>query len=332
MKKNVFILCLVIFTLFLPKIAVSQESGKLNLSGLVYSAYYYDMSKGAGDMNGFDISRFYITGRKSISENINCRITTDMGRVSNDQERAYYRLYLKYGYIEFKNSSGSFKILAGLHYVPWLAYQEHVWNYRSISKMLLDLEHKQTSSDLGIKIHGQLPDKYGEYVVSFVNGEGYTQPETGKHKGVYGRFSLNPSPQKAPGLRLTASGSRIQKNAGLSTTILTAFLSYEVGKGTFGAEFSSGNDKTGDQKTNFSGTSIFGFYRIDKKWTLIGRMDNFNPDKDNDIDSHSRIIFGLGYKIDKDVELIFDYQGVNYKEDSAFSDSNILYTHLHFNF
>ncbi|MFC1724238.1 hypothetical protein ACFL4T_01335 [candidate division KSB1 bacterium] len=331
MKKITFIFCLVILVFFMPKMPLSQETGKLNFSGLAYTAYYYDLSKGSQDANGFDLTRLYITGKKSLSDEINIRFTTDLGRVSNDQERAYYRLYMKYAYIELKPSV-NLKVLVGLHFVPFLAFEEHIWKYRSISKMLLDLEHKQTSSDLGIKIHGQLPGEHGDFAFSLVNGEGYAQPEAGKHKGLYGRITVKPSPAKVPGLRLTLATSKIQKQANISTTITTGLLSYEAKKLTFGAEISNGSDKTGNLKTKYSGTSFFGFYRIDPKWTLIGRLDNFDPEKFTGIDKHSRIIVGIGYWINKDVEIIFDYQGVNYKEQSGSNDSNILYTHLHFNF
>jgi len=333
MKNVVKILVFVQLVFFSIGVTLAQKSSGVNISGLAYNAYYYDFSKGSKNKNGFDISRLYFTLKKSLSENINVRFTTDIGRVSNYQERAYYRLYLKYGYVEFNKPSWNIKLLVGLHYVPLLAYQEAViWKYRSISKMLLDLEHKQTSSDLGVKLHGQFPGNHGEYVFSFVNGEGYAQPEIGKHKGYYWRVTLKPFTSSLPGFQITGAVSYIQSTTISSIATYTAFATYQSPKGTLAAELSMGNDKINRLKTNFVGTSFFGFYKLTSKWTLIGRIDWFDPDKGKEIDTHFREIIGIGYWINKDVELILDYQGVHYKEGAMKTDSNILYTHLHFVF
>ncbi|MBL7074133.1 hypothetical protein ISS37_02695 [candidate division KSB1 bacterium] len=304
----------------------------MKISGLAYNAYYYDFSKGSQDKNGFDLTRLYLTFKKGLSENIGIRVTTDIGRVSNDQEKGYYRLYLKYGYVELKKPSWKVKLLVGLHYVPLLAFQENIWGYRSISKMLTDLEHKQTSSDLGLKLHGQFHKEYGEYAFSFVNGEGYNQPEMGKHKGFYGRISLRPFPISIHGLRLTGFASHIQHDQDSSTTLTTGFATLESNRLTLGAEFSAGNDKIGSQKTKFLGYSFFSVFKLTSKWTIIGRMDWFDPDTRTKKNSHLRKIIGIGYWISKDVELVFDYQGVQYDEGISYINSDILYTHLHFNF
>ena len=318
--------------LLMPGILRSQQASDVKISGLAYNAYYYNLSENSNDKNGFDLTRLYLTFKKPLSKNIGIRVTTDIGRVSNDQEKGYYRLYLKYGYIEFKKPAWKLKVLAGLHYVPLLAFQEHIWGYRSISKMLTDLEYKQTSSDLGLKLHGQLPRDFGEYVFSFVNGEGYNRPEHGKHKGFYGRLTIRPLPATIHGLRLTGFMSHIQHNQESSTEVNTGFATFESNRMTLCAELSMGNDKISDLKTNFWGYSLFGFYKVNPKWTLIGRVDWFDPDTEIDENAHRREVLGVGYWINKSVELIFDYQGTQYDKDAVDIDSNIIYAHLHFVF
>jgi len=317
--------------LLMPGLLSSQQVSDVKISGLAYNAYHYDLSENSNDKNGFDITRLYLTFKKPLSENIGIRITTDIGRVSNDQEKGYYRLYLKHGYIELKKPAWKLKVLAGLHYVPLLAFQEHIWGYRSIAKMLTDLEHKQTSSDLGLKLHGQLPREFGEYVFSFVNGEGYNRPEYGKHKGFYGRLTIRPLPASIQGLRLTGFVSHIQHNQQSFTKVNTGFATFESKRMTLCAELSMGNDKIGRLKTNFWGYSLFGFYKVTPKWTLIGRVDWFDPDTEIDENAHLREVMGIGYWISKKVELVFDYQGTQYN-DAADIDSKIIYTHLHFVF
>jgi len=310
----------------------AQQSSGVKISGLAYNAFYCDFSKGANNRNGFDITRLYLTFRKDLTENIGIRVTTDIGRVSNDQEKGYYRLYLKYGYIELRKPAWKLKLLVGLHYVPLLAFQENIWGYRSISKMLLDLEHKQTSSDLGVKLHGQFPKEYGDYAFSFVNGEGYNQPEMGKHKGLYGRITFRPFPVSIYGLQLTGFVSHIQKTENNSTAVYTGFTTFQSDRITLGAELSAGYDKIHSLKTNFIGTSIFSVFKLTCKWTLIGRLDWFDPDKGRTENSHFRQIVGIGYWINKDIELVLDYQGVQYQKEVLHRNSNIVYVHLHFVF
>jgi len=310
----------------------AQQSSGVKISGLAYNAYYYNFSRGANDKNGFDLTRLYLTFKKDLSDNIGIRITTDLGRVSNDQEKGYYRLYLKYGYVELRKPAWKLKLLVGLHYVPLLAFQENIWGYRSISKMLLDLEHKQTSSDLGVKLHGQFPKNFGDYAFSFVNGEGYAQPETGKHKGFYGRITLRPFPVSIHGLRLTGFGSHIQHDADSSTTVTTIFATLESKQVTLGVELSAGNDKINNRQTNFLGYSFFSVLKLTSRWSIIGRIDWFDPDTKIEADSHLREIIGIGYWISKNVELVLDYQGIQYDEGILNMNSDILYAHLHFVF
>jgi len=327
-----FVIITFVINLYQSKIIYAEETSNLNISGLAYNAYYYDFSKGSQDKNGFDLTRLYLTYKENITEDIGMRITTDIGRVSNDQEKQYYRLFLKYAYLELKKPSWRVNLLLGLHYVPLLAFQENIWGYRSIGKMLTDLEHKQTSSDLGLKIHGQFPKDYGDYAFSFVNGEGYNQAELGKHKGLYGRITLRPFPNHISGLRLTGFASQIQHDSDSSTTLITLFTSYESKHLTAGAEISTGFEKNNSQITDYQGYSFFNNFKINTKWTLISRVDLFNPDRKVNSNAHFREILGIGYWIKNNVEIVIDYQGVQYKKESINKNSNILFTHLHFVF
>jgi hypothetical protein len=316
---------LVSLVILISNTSVAQSASNVNISGLVYSHYYYDLSAGAQDKNGFELSRLYLTYRKNLSENIGVRITTDIGRVSNDQEKQFYRLFLKYAYLELRKPSWKVKMLVGLHYVPLLAFQENIWGYRSIAKMLTDFEHKQTSSDLGLKIVGQLPHDFGEYAVSFVNGEGYNQAETGKHKGLYGRLTLKPLPASLPGLRLTGFASNIWHNPDSATMVTTGFATYESKYLNLGVELSAGNDKTNNQTVRFIGYSLYNVLKVTPKWSIIGRVDWFDPDKNAESNSHIREII-------EDVELVLDYQGVQYDEGITNTNSDFLFVHLCFVF
>ncbi|MFH1212798.1 MAG: hypothetical protein V1681_01810 [Candidatus Neomarinimicrobiota bacterium] len=318
--------------LLLPDNSRAQQTANVNLSGLAYNAFFYDFSKGSNDKNGFDLTRLYLTYKRNLTEVTGMRITTDIARVSNDQEKQYYRIFLKYAYLELKKPSWRVNLLVGLHDVPLLAFQENVWGYRSIAKMLTDYEHKQTSADLGLKIQGQFPRDYGEFAVSFVNGEGYNQPEAGKHKGLYGRVTLRPFPVSLHGLRLTGFASNIRHTQDSSTTVTTGFATYESEHLNLGAEFSAGNDKANNQTVQFMGYSLYSVFKVTPKWSLIGRVDWFDPDTQTETDAHFREIIGIGYKLNKDVELVLDYQGVQYDKGVAKINSNFLYAHLYFVF
>jgi hypothetical protein len=124
--KNYYLIKIILLVIFyfisFTEVSFTQEDPTWRFSGLSYSHYYYDFSSDSQDKNGFDISRLYLTVRKDLSENIGVRVTSDLSRVSNDQEKGYYRFYLKYGYIEFRKPSWKMEILVGLDYVPLLAF------------------------------------------------------------------------------------------------------------------------------------------------------------------------------------------------------------------
>ncbi len=66
--------------------------------------------------------------------------------------------------------------------------------------------------------------------------------------------------------------------------------------------------------------------------TLISRVEWFDHNTESKENAHLREIIGIGYWISKDVELVLDYQGVQYDKGVFNTDLSIFYTHLHFVF
>ena len=130
---------------------------------------------------------------------------------------------------------------------------------------------------------------------------------------------------------MTGFASHIQHDQDSSTIAITGFTTFESELFTLGAELSSVYE-IGGQETNFLGYSLFSIFKATYKLTLIGRIDWFNPDTNIEENAHFREIVGIGYRISESVELVLNYQGIQYDKDVISTDSNIVYVHLHFVF
>jgi hypothetical protein len=263
-------------------------------------------------LNEFDISRLYFTYKDNLSENIGFRFTTDIRKVNNDVEKNYRGLYLKYAYIEFREVIPNSKIMVGLHYLPFLTYEEtEMWPYRSVSKMMLDLEHKITSSDFGIGILGTIgATKYG---LSLVNGEGYAGVETSNHKTFHGQLT---QPIIDKSLMLSLFTTQQQHSADESTSIYSVLLNGRTEYFTYGIEYSTGEDAY-----KFTGKSVFVVVDPLPRVSLIGRVDKF--------DLHFREIFGIAFKVSDKVRIIVDQQMAQYSDADDVSNT---YIHFHGDF
>lgn len=64
------------------------------------------------------------------------------------------------------------------------------------------------------------------------------------------------------------------------------------------------------------------------RFSVIGRYDHFDPDKDTKDDENNRYIAGLAYYLDKPHKnmVLIDYDTVNYKQSDKKDDKRIQLT------
>jgi hypothetical protein len=157
------------------------------------------------------------------------------------------------------------------------------------------------------------------------NGGGYTASEKNQNKVVEGRITLRPLPDIIPGLQFSYFGiyGKGNKETEPDWTVALPFVSFEhkyvvlIGQYYWGR----GNQK-GDDEFDKDGYSFFTELKPHKKFSIIGRFDYFDPNKDKEDDENIRYIAGVAYHIDKQHKnmLLLDYDTVNYKQRGKSDD------------
>lgn len=171
-----------------------------------YSVHTDSASKaslGGKDPNQFSLDRVYLTFRMPAGDNGQIRITTDIYQNLVAPGNAYYQgwaIRLKYGYFQYtglQNAFGSGSSLAGrgglVHDVAIDQY-ESAWP-RYLQPPALERNMLFASSDLGVAGLLTLPNKWGEFYGSVVNGTGYTAPERDRFKDFGLRATFYPFAQ-----------------------------------------------------------------------------------------------------------------------------------------
>jgi len=81
----------------------------------------------------------------------------------------------------------------GQSHTPWIDYEQGLWKHRYFSKVLIDTNGYDASSDLGLGLKGTVLDGMAKYFVTYTNGAGYSHPgRVGKTMDVDARFGLYP--------------------------------------------------------------------------------------------------------------------------------------------
>src|SRR5207248_5474217 len=127
-----------------------NKQTQANVDGVLYLRWNDDLAQAPG-RNQFEIDRAYINVRGTLSRRAIYRVTLDAARTSG--ERLFDFLKYAYGGVVF---SPRITMTLGLQQTPLVDFQESIWKYRFVQKVLSDLEGKLSSSDLGIGAEGAL--------------------------------------------------------------------------------------------------------------------------------------------------------------------------------
>lgn len=301
-------------------ITTSSAEEVIEVSGRIYTSYLYDLSENAGDFNEFNLERLYLNFKKKLSERIRTHVTTDIYRTSNGR----FDLCVKYAFLQFDNVYPGGNLRVGQLPLPWLGFVESIWKYRVVSKTIADLEHKLTSSDLGLGLSGSLAKGVVGYAVSFVNGEGYTAPEVDKYKTGHARLTWSPLINQDgffKKFRLSGGGTYEE-----DMQRINGLLSLENRYGMVGIEYLMSRDNS----VGGTGYSVFGFLNLPYRLAILGRLDSFDPDIDIKLDSHSLLICGLGWEFYKKSFVTIDYQLTSY--ETVIPDTKKVFAHLKVDF
>ncbi len=305
---------------------VKSKAPVLKFSGKHYLGF---VSDNAGDdrTNEFETRRNYLQVKAYFKENPKdyMRITLDTFHNTSDdgKDEGSWEVRLKYAYLYLDNILPFTGVEIGQAHRPWIDYEEHHgWNYRSISKVLVEAHdgaHFTNSADLGVNF--KTKTDYFSSEIGLFNGEGYHGIEDGN--GLSGEWRLT-------GHLLGTGEKHVHKHDTYAD--ISFFGQYNTDYKAKGNDFvwygvhavynqpefllsaqyiqasDGGDDKEG------KGYSVNGEFRFAEDWNLIGRYDYF--ELDNVDEERERVIAGVSYQYNKNVEFIANYLKEEVNDDT----------------
>jgi hypothetical protein len=175
------------------------------------------------------------------------------------------------------------------------------------------------------------PGRYGSMSFGIYNGGGYTAAEKNENKALEGRLTIRPLPDIIPGLQFSYFGTtgKGNKDTKPDWTTNLGFVSFEHEYVVLTGQYywGKGNQK-GDDEHEKKGYSIFTELKPMKEFSVIGRYDHFDPNKDVSDDENNRWIAGVAYHIDKQHKnmVLLDYDTVDYKQHGKSNDKRVQLT------
>ena len=144
--------------------AQDEPTTPVAVSGVLFSHFGLDLSD--DDLaSDFDVDRAYLTFKRKIGEDFAVRVTTDVGRVS--EEDAKLRLFVKYAYAEWTGALPGTTLRFGAAAMPFPGYYDMFWGHRYVSKSFTDANRLLKTSDFGVHALGQAGDGLLDWQLSF---------------------------------------------------------------------------------------------------------------------------------------------------------------------
>jgi hypothetical protein len=355
--------------------APSAVSIPIDFSGTLYANFQYRGDKGPSkSQNRFDLERAYLTFRMPAGDRASVRITADVFQQTAAPNDSFYKGWViraKYAYLQYdylKSPSWNATVRAGLIHNVVIDHIEGFWP-RWISQTALERAGFFSSADGGVGTLVTLPNKFGEFYATVVNGTGYTSREADRFKDYSARLSITP---------LSGSDNKVIKTFALTAwtyigAVASAFATGGAGQigpvgsslprtrsGVFlgvrdprlslGAEWATRKDgnETGANtlvspivEVDSTGRLISGFATIKPfqlmsagstfPLGLVTRWDRIKPSTTNDSYVNT-IIGGVTWDLNKNTALSLDYQELTPHNGAIATATKTYFLHLVANF
>jgi hypothetical protein len=333
----------------------------LKFEGLMYLSYQDGQQNNGTDYNQFALKRGYLTVKKDIAPWFTARMTTDISQekdqAKDDKDKVYnnydgsYTVRMKYLYGQFNLLDNAFltkpAVEVGLVHRTWIDFEEHINFYRLQDSMFLERNGIIDSADSGItftsliggtmdkdyqkNVNNSYPGRYGSMSFGVYNGGGYHAAENNTNKAFEGRLTIRPLPDVLPGLQFSYLGisGKGNKTTDPDWKVSSGYISYEHQYVTLTGQYFTGTGSEGGSDTNEKkGYSMFTEIKPTNKFSVIGRYDNFDPNKNKSNDESDRTIVGVAYMLDSPHKnmVLLDYDTVSYKDVSKKDDKRIQLT------
>ncbi len=266
MKKITIFIAIIVFTYLSTQAQNEKEQYKPNGKAFVriFSNFHYTFSDGTSS-SAFEIERAYLGYDFNLSENFSGKINFDVGNPGNGKLEMV--AYLKNAYISY--SIDKFSVTMGMITTTAFKQQEEFWGYRYIEKSFQDASKMGSSADLGITASYKFADWLSADVI-LINGEGYKLIQAdNKYKAGLGATITPVKNLKIRGYY------DIWGNVNIQSTF-AAFVGYDFGKASIGAEYNLQQNNENVAGKDFSGYSVYATVKPFKNFKVFGRYDNLS--------------------------------------------------------
>lgn len=317
---------------FAGGVTVAEDgASKLKIGGKFFlNATDYKVTKnGVTDTKtrGVAVDRAYFTAKYYFDKDWMMRITTDMV-VDPKLKSKNSNIFLKYAYVEGKLMGDAVVLRLGQSHTPWIDYEQGLWKHRYVSKVLVDTQKYDASSDLGIGLKGKVADGLVGYFVTATNGAGYSNPTTKKTAGSSVDFDSRVSFYPVKGLTLDfgyrtgykGTKSLIKGVVGSNTksTMYQVMASYGTHDYRIGANFINNVDKVDGATANKAkedAMALWGWGKFGGGFGAFGRYestkDKLNANAANP-QKEVRYVLGAEYSPRKHVTFSLVYDKTNF--------------------
>ncbi len=327
-----------------PARSISESSSEVTkppvVNGLFYLSWQSGESGGA-EFSEFFIHRAYFTFRRQIKPWLSARLTIDTDQDHDGDGEGDMEVRLKYAYANFGLASlGALQNIHaefGIVHTVWIDFMEAINLYRMREAMFMERNGILSSADFGLtlnadlgkplpaeyreQISGKYAGRHGSLSVGIYNGGGYHAIEKNQDKVAQGRLTVRPLAGVLPGLQLSGliihgrgnkAGSRSQTPV---WTTWSGLLSYQHRFGTLTAQIVGGEgNQSGDwasasdstKSLGYSGWSLFGEGRINRRWRLIAGLDRFDL-AESARDQYNEAFVGIGCVLTCNNILLMDF-------------------------
>jgi len=318
-KKSIFLILLILTIKPLFSQSVIEKG---RISGYMFGDYYYNITRDTGisnikdavnggekNLNGFQFRRIYLTYDNDISEQFVAKFRLEADQEANTNN-GKIGIQVKDAFLTWKDIFEGSDLTFGIQPTPMFETSENIWGRRYLEKTIMDLRGIVSSRDIAISLRGKTDSKgFFKYWLMIGNGTG-NRPEFDKYKRYYLSLQFSFTNE----LVMTVGGdynTRAKTEYSLfpgrqyenNDFTLSAFLgynkkdSYMLGIESFINQRENAIVSNGEVKNNRKfGISAFAGYTLDKKFSLAGRYDYFNPNENQENLKNSRNLFLFAFE------------------------------------
>jgi hypothetical protein len=270
---------------------------------------FFSTISNENNTSSIEIRRSYFGYSYQFKKEFLAAIKLDIGSPEDVSEFARIRRYAYFKNAYLRYQKNKLNVDAGIIDLLHFKMQENYWGHRYIYKSLADEHRFGPTADIGFSLTYSF-NRWLDADFSFMNGEGYTDPQLDNtFKGAIG-ITFKPIPY----LVVRSYYDMMVKST--TTSTLALFIGYQPDERiTAGAEFNlkiNNEFVQGRQRTGYSfyasytfwkNMQVFARYDIVRSNIMAGQDQPWNLSEDG-----SAVIGGIEYSLIKNVKVALDYQ------------------------